>query len=771
MRQLLLSLFVPIAIALPFLPQKPADKAAAPAEAPAVTPQMLQPLESVAHQLAKGGREGELKDLLFALDRLGYPAAAREKLDKSCKDELAKAKSVVDAVPQGAKQLRTTAKQLFGVMQKLEGEAKEKLAHDILLLDGNNQEVHEALGHTKVGASWVPEEMKEIRARRGEIYTILQEARKLEVDMESGEVDDPLIQRASGIKATFARRGQYEVRSNFSVEKTERILRDTLRALAVSQWLRGKKGSDLKLPPIPHGLLNPQLSVLIGSREQYKRFAAECAASGEMPADEARVIDTTGAFNHTAERDGVKQHSYVILAQFEGATEVTLLVSYADMLDGIPTALSTGHLNWVALACLGQLLPGYNYKSDKAVRSEQTRVENEDQKREREERLKLAKAGIAGSRSWMMYLAERGEDPAFANSTSADKFGMIADNDLHKCTSIVEFLQESDRFGPAYKLLTKTKASGTPLEQYKAALDMPMGELESRWRSWLLGSRQGVAERIDKQNTNAWPADALAVLKYMNEIREVAFKGRVTGVWQLKFDPDLSENCGLHAHYLTLHPEQQKWPDAHEEYADKDGFTVEGQWAGTHSVIAWGGMKDYVEGVDLWMASFYHRLPLTDPGVMRLGWGNEGIYMVMDMGSLATPYDKPYTVLYPADGQKDVPTAFLGNEDPSPVPEIEDETGTLGYPITIQTNPVNDRGETVDIMMKLYEGKNEVPCYFSSPTKPSNPESAPAGAWCLMPKAPLKLKTEYRVWSEWHLGGNRVGTSAAKILEWTFKTN
>lgn len=761
MRQLLLSFLLPLAVALPFTVQKPAAKADAP---PTVTAQMLQPLESVAHQLAKGGREKELKDLLAALQRLGYPSASHEKLEKSCMGELAKAKTVADSLPQGAKTLRTVAKQLYGVMQKLEGEEKEALARKILLLDGNMEEVHTDLGHTKVGTNWVPPEMVPIRERRAVIFQKLQEAKKLDVEIETGEVEDPLILRASGIQATFARYGNYELRSNFSPEKTERILRETLRAWSVSNWMR-KGGDELKLPPRPSGVsLGKQVYVLLGSREQFKKLAAECAAAKEMPEDEARIIDNVGSFNH------LPTSTFVMLAQVEGATQAQLLISFCRMPDGVPTALSAGHLNWISLACFGELLPGLVFKSEKVARFEQTRVETEEQKREREERLKLAKAGIAGSRAWMAYLAERGEDPAFGQSISADKLGMIRGDDLHKCTSIVEYIQELDIFGNTLKLLSK-KASGKLSEQYAGALNMPLADLEEGWRKWLLGSRQGIAERIDKRNANAWPADALAVLEYMNEIREVAFKGKVEGVWKLRFDPELSEQCALHAHYLTLHPEQQKWPDAHEEYADKEGFTVEGQWAGTHSVIAWGDLEDYKEGVDLWMGSFYHRLPLTDPGVLRLGWGQEGIYMVMDMSSLAAPYDKPYTVLWPADGQKDVPTAFAGDELPNPVPEIENEAEVLGYPITIQTNPVNDKGETVDIVMKLFDGKNEVPCWFSSPTKPSNPELAPSGAWCLIPKAPLKLKTEYKVWSEWRLGGDRVTTSAASILEWTFKTN
>lgn len=784
MRILLTALSLPLVLCASLSFQKPGEKPAPgkPGEKPAaqdpanpITSQMLAPLEQVAHGLAKGGRETEMKDLLAALEKLGYPKNAFEKLELGCKGELSKAKIVIDSLPAGAKQLKVTAKQLAAVMQKLEGDAKTDLAKKILLLDGEIEEAQTALGHVKIGRHWMPADQVDLRARRAEIFDAVQQAHELEVDMETGEVDEPLIQRACGVKATFVRRGQIELRSNFSVEKTTRILRESLRASALSQFLRR---GELKLPPKPSGkAAAPHPWVLIDSRERYLKLAAEMAKSGEMTEADAKLFEKAngelGTFN-------TKSSNFVVLSQIEGGVETELLRWVTNLREGVLTPLTAGHLNWVALSCLGQLLPSHYFKEDKGKAFQgETHVENEDQKREREERLRVAKSGIAGSRSWMRYLAERGEDPPFARSL-VDQLGMISGDDLHKCTSIVDYLQEAGLFAPAYKLLSQG-ASGKPMELYKGALDMSVGDLEAKWHEWiLLGGRSGVAERIDKQNANAWPADALAVLKYMNDIREKTFKGKIEGVWQLRFDPELSEQCAAHAHYLTLHPEQQKWPDAHEEYADKEGFSVEGAWAGAHSVIVWkeGGLDSFQEGIDVWMGSFYHRLPLVDPGVLRLGWGAEEIYAVMDMSSLAAPAEKPFTVIYPYDGQKDVPTAFLGNEFPDPVPDgppgSVKENEIFGYPVTLQTNPVNERGEGVEVVLKLFEGKDgkvEVPCHFSSPEKPTNPELAPPGAWCLIPKTFLKVKTDYKVVADIRANNRKSETAAGKILEWTFKTN
>lgn len=744
---------------------KPDDKAAA--TAPVVPPNVLAPLENIVRQLAKGAREREVKDLLRALEQLGYPAANHAKLEKSAKDDLAKATKPLDSLPAGAKQLRVTATQLVAIMEKIpDEEQKQAFAKTILLLDGECVPAHTVLGHEKVGRSWVSADAKDMRVRRGEILQKVEEAKKFEVDMDTEEnVDDEYIEKACGVKATVVRRGSFELRSNFSPEKTQRIMREVQRAWALGYWLRR---DEFKLMPTGGGKANKIVWLLIDSREKHMKFAAALAAEGKLDPDTVKLLEM-----QDGELPGyrIKDGPHVCLAQWENYAEAVLLEVMSGLgLEGLRSPLVAGHLNWLTLTCFGHTLPGTAVKEELKRGYGDTKVAGDD--REREELLRLAEAGIAGSRTWMQYLAERGEDPLFGKSL-VDAVGLISGNDLHKCTSIVEFFQEANTY---YRIYTKlgTNAEGGPVKRYEAAMDMSFGELESKWRTWLLGAQPGVADRIDKENLNAYPPDALAVLKYMNEIRDATYKGKIDGAWKLKFDPDLSEQCAAHAHYLTLHPEQRKWPDAHEEYADKDGYTVEGAWAGSHSVILFGNVEDSKRAIDGWMGTFYHRLPLIDPGVLRLGWGQEEDVWVLDMGSLAAPYRKPYLVLYPYDGQTGVPTAFDGNEFPDPVPEEGKdvvEAEIFGYPITIQTNPVDEKGEVVDIVMKLLESKDdkEVDCHFSSPLKPTNPELSPGGVWCLIPKTALRNKTEYKVVADWR-NSNKTTTNAAKHLEWKFKT-
>ena len=122
---------------------------------------------------------------------------------------------------------------------------------------------------------------------------------------------------------------------------------------------------------------------------------------------------------------------------------------------------------------------------------------------------------------------------------------------------------------------------------------------------------------------------------------------------------------------------------------------------------------------------------------------------VLDSGSLVvTPVvqalDEVVKVPWPPNGAKGVPTRFTP-EMPNPLPG-EDQS-KWGYPITLQCWWEKEE-MTRDIVMTLHLGKAsgpEVPCHFSTPDEPTNPELSPDHAWCLIPKAHLKGTARYTV--------------------------
>jgi hypothetical protein len=71
----------------------------------------------------------------------------------------------------------------------------------------------------------------------------------------------------------------------------------------------------------------------------------------------------------------------------------------------------------------------------------------------------------------------------------------------------------------------------------------------------------------------------------------------------------------------------------------------------------------------------------------------------------------------------------------------------MGYPVTLQLQQRFTEARP-EIELTLHAGPangNEVACWFSTPTKPTNPQLAPDAAWCLIPKAPLQSGAQYTV--------------------------
>src|SRR5262249_20716267 len=136
-------------------------------------------------------------------------------------------------------------------------------------------------------------------------------------------------------------------------------------------------------------------------------------------------------------------------------------------------------------------------------------------------------------------------------------------------------------------------------------------------------------------------------------------------------DARLSRGCLRHAEYLVKnagHPSLQGL-GMHNEDPHLPGYTDEGALAGKSSVIYNGPVP--ADTVDTWMNSFFHRIPLLDPDLKRIGYGQAkggpaGYVAVMDVHN-GKGFDHP--VIFPGDGQQQVRLAYQPGELPDPIPE------------------------------------------------------------------------------------------------------
>jgi hypothetical protein len=372
---------------------------------------------------------------------------------------------------------------------------------------------------------------------------------------------------------------------------------------------------------------------------------------------------------------------------------------------------------------------------------------------------RAARRSLYGCRSWMVQRVREGRDPPWSRSM-LDDLGKVRDEELLKTTLVTAYLQET---GELAAVLDATRNDPDRIRAFEAALARPLDALEREWKAWLLRSDALVPGLIQVLGAADEAAGGSAVdvfVEALDGVRGTALAGQWPEFERVIPDEELSEGARLHALYLALNPAQKEaWPDVHEEYAGRAGFTPAGARAGLRSVIAF--TDDPRAALEQWLGTFHHRLPLLDPGLFGVGLGEQQGVTVLDVASLRAHPWRDHWVVWPVDGARDVPRSFVP-EMPNPVPG--EDQASLGYPVTLQVTLVSFVGSP-EVAMTLSEGARdgpEVPCWFLSPTAPLNPELAPPGAWCLVPKARLKGSTFY--WAS--------AASSAPAWEhvWSFRT-
>jgi hypothetical protein len=730
----------------------------------------IVPLTKLAKEVAKAGRSPELDELLEAVQVAGLDAREAGKLATACRADAAKVKKPAATLPSSAKSLQQLAATLAARLGKEEAPRRSELARLILKLDGQNAAAHGALGREKVGGEWLDEPARARRRRRAEIGAALVSSRKLEVKIEVGRSENPIFFHARERPPSFARCGPVTVHGTWPADKLERVLRDVLRALAFDNFL---VTGDLALPVLP-----PTQMVFFDSDPDFaeaihygleKRWIAR---TQEVDPDKSKTIYAGDELlGCELVESSVAARSLLQLLWFtpwKGAKNFGLG-------SDVQTSLVTGITNWTCLECFGSRMALYLVDVTKAggAAAGGTASLSAAEQKERERLHLLSEAGISGGRAWMRYLAARREDPPLA-TLLVDQLGKLQGDALLKMTLVVEMLGEDGPLLPLLKKLTRKPPDKTAEQVFEAGCGAPLPVFDAAWRDWLQPPRAGLAERLTegaKSEEPLLPAERQAV-DALNELRHRAGAGDVA----VELDREASDACRKHALYLAKNPDQlTRWPDAHEEYSDRPGFDPAGGWAGTHSVI-FPGVKDGRAALDGWMATFYHRLPLLEPGVVRIGFALEGGTAVLDSGSFVREHDSIYVadcdrrenwcILWPPDGAKDVPTRYSA-ELPQPVPG-EDET-KMGYPVTLQlTRRFSEARPDLELALRS-GGANgaEVACWWSTPTQPTNPKLAPDSGWCLIPKAPLQPGAQYTVtgrarWS--------IATPKEVALAWSFRT-
>lgn len=711
---------------------------------PLVSQKALVSLEKAAQELARTGRSDEWRELVDVLTRLGLPERRVDALIKRGEASLKRASSNA-RMNRAVKALQMAVAALDLQLATATGESQRVFAGQLLRLDANLEQANRIMGHERNGAVWQLAGAAVRAARQREVAVAVAQASALEFEIEVGDSDDALLAAALGRSGTVARLGRMEIHTSFGPLQTRRMLQQVLRASAFANFLQTGK---VAVPDY-----GGQKNVLFRTPSQYAEAIKALQQQQSLPAPDVKL----------ALRAGMKSFRFMTLTPqlqycctpMEG-NAIAMWFSVLEYWRGSNSCLIAGRIDFTCRTILGQAMPRLaEIVTKERVRSGRTIAGNAEDQRVRESQLLLVPAGSRGAKSWLRYLTERGEAPTWRESMQ-EQVALIQGNELLKAGSMVEFLCEEERLVGLDEKASEQSAKNQA-GKLSRALDVDLVQLEQRWRTWLLGLPDGLVQRLQAKATEV-PADARYVIAELRKLRS-----HIGAKIAIEFDQELGQGCGLHAAYLKRHRDQtEKWPDCHDEYVDREGYSIAGAWAGRSSVVVPGVRSDQA-AIDSWMHTFYHRLPLLHPGLRRIGYARDGDVAVLDAASMVDPLigQHDIVVAWPYADMTDAPTRFRP-ELPNPVPG--EDQAKFGYPITLQCTE-RSSGLPLDVRMVLRLGNargKEVPCWWSSPIAPSNPLLAPPNAFCLIPKAPLKKRKTYWVQAEF-VGEN-------EPVEWTFKT-
>jgi hypothetical protein len=182
------------------------------------------------------------------------------------------------------------------------------------------------------------------------------------------------------------------------------------------------------------------------------------------------------------------------------------------------------------------------------------------------------------------------------------------------------------------------------------------------------------------------PANAVTAWQLVNQTRVAAGAGCMNLVAAL--DESAQAYCSYEA---TNSGSATCDPEAHTEVTGCSGFTgadvqTREEAAGypqslAYTEVATSFGNDPTDAVPSWINTVFHRIPLLDPWTVDMGYGGATGCDAIDIGRGTSTVPTSAVVVYPYDGQTNVPPAFSGLEGPTP--PAPDGGYPSSYPINI----------------------------------------------------------------------------------------
>ncbi|MEI5999964.1 CAP domain-containing protein [Paraburkholderia bengalensis] len=255
-----------------------------------------------------------------------------------------------------------------------------------------------------------------------------------------------------------------------------------------------------------------------------------------------------------------------------------------------------------------------------------------------------------------------------------------------------------------------------------------------------------------------------SALDYVNARREEV------GLPIIALDDGLAAAAAAHAKYLDLNR-----VGTHDEIAGMPGFTgvdvitrvrLHTPAEGASEVLAvFGGPRPVDTPIADIFASPYHR------GAILFDWARAGdaslvgssSVTVVDFADIAPALADTELVAWPYDGQREVPTAWVNNEQPDPMGADARYRGqVLGFPITLSGGP------NAHIELRSFELRDQRGKLVACKIAPLTAADAARNTAVCTPYEPLHMGARYAVRAVGRV--TQLGKVAPFELTWAFTT-
>jgi len=259
-------------------------------------------------------------------------------------------------------------------------------------------------------------------------------------------------------------------------------------------------------------------------------------------------------------------------------------------------------------------------------------------------------------------------------------------------------------------------------------------------------------------------ANAVKAWSMLNKLRLAAGSGCMNTA------PELLKSAQSHCDYKAMNRGNASCTaDAHSQIRGCPGFTgvdvqsrevaagYPRQLAYTEVALTYGDNPDLA--IPGWLVTPFHRIPMIDPWTTDMGWGGGPACDVIDFGRGMVSVPNDTIVVFPYDGQTNVPVSFNGLEAPQPPAPVGGWPS--GYPISVYAQKLS---VTEHVLTKDGTDTPLVHTWLDT----ANPGNAGLRPYfsntALLYGAPFEPNTTYRV--------KLVGSYAGGALnrEWTFTT-